>query len=111
MSEESADASLRGRIAALERWARTPDRTAATAPARAALDARFAAEVDPDGTLDPAERAKRVSMLRRAHFARLARRSAQKRRLAGDAQAATAAHQAAAGLRQLADEIESAGAG
>jgi hypothetical protein len=105
MSSESSDASLRGRIAALERWARTPDRTAATAPARAGLEARFAAEVDPDGTLDPAERAKRVGMVRRAYFARLARRSAQKRRSAADA---AAARSEAISLRQLADEIESA---
>jgi hypothetical protein len=100
MTESSADASLRGRIAANERWARVADRTAATAPARAGLDAKFAAEVDPDGTLGPEDRARRIDAKRRAHFARLARLSAQNRRRAA------AGRQAAADLRSPADEID-----
>ena len=39
----STERSLRARIAAHERWAREPDRTAATAPARQALDDRYVA--------------------------------------------------------------------
>ena len=35
------EASLRGRIAAHESWAKTEDRTARTAPARAALERKF----------------------------------------------------------------------
>lgn len=50
-------------IAANERWAKVEDRTAATAAARRAFDARF-----------PNENA------RRAHFQRMALRSAQVRR-------------------------------
>jgi len=108
------DASLRGRIAASERWAHTDDRAAATAPARAGLDARFAAEVDPDGVLDPAELARRVKSKRTAHFARLARLSAASRRKAATArqtareQRSTAeAQRIAAELRQAADALES----
>lgn len=72
--------SLRARIAAHESWARTEDRTARTAPARAAQMSRFEKQVDPDGTLDPAERARRAESARRAHFARLAYLSAKARR-------------------------------
>jgi len=59
----SSDRSLIARIAANERWANTPDRAAATAPARQAFEARF-----------PNENA------RKAHFQRMALRSAQARR-------------------------------
>jgi hypothetical protein len=107
----SGEASLRARIAAHERWASTDDRQAATAPARAGLDARFAAEVDPDGKLDPAVRAERVRSKRKAHFARLAKLSADSRRkAAGARQAGADARElrcAAAELRQAADELES----
>lgn len=74
--------SLVGRIAANESWARTPNRSARTAPARAALLARFEREVDPDGLLDPVDRARRAEHKRRAYFQRLALRSAQARRKA-----------------------------
>jgi hypothetical protein len=115
------EASMYASIAANERWARTSDRTAATAPARAGLDARFEAEVDPNGTLDPAERAKRIAAKRRAYFKRLALRSAQSRRQAADArraaseyqsasQSAAQARQTAAELRRAADELENAAA-
>ena len=60
--------------------ARTPDRTAATAPARAAFDARFEREVDPERVLPSAERARRAAHARKAYFTRLALRSAQRRR-------------------------------
>lgn len=59
-------------IAAHESWARTPDRTARTAPARAALDQKFLDAADGDPV--------RAAHLRKAHFARLALRSAQARR-------------------------------
>ena len=60
---------------------RTLDRTAATAPARAALRAKFAREVDPDGTLDPAELERRVDCLIRSHMLRmsLAARTARRK--------------------------------
>ncbi|MCV7005665.1 hypothetical protein [Mycobacterium gordonae] len=64
--------SLRAQIAAHDSWARTPDRSARTAKARRALDEKFlsAAEGDPV----------RAEHLRKAHFARMALRSAQARR-------------------------------
>lgn len=67
------------RIAAHESWARTPDRAARTAAARAALLARFERDVDPDGVLSPGERAARAESARRAFYARLALRSVQAR--------------------------------
>lgn len=48
-----------------------------TRPARAAFWSKFEREVDPDGVLDPAERARRAEMARKAYFARLALKSAQ----------------------------------
>ncbi len=68
------------KIAAYTRWAREPDRSAATAPARRASLARFEAEVDPEGLLSPRERGLRAEAARRAHFIRMSHRSAQVRR-------------------------------
>lgn len=51
-----------------------------TKPARAAFESKFERDVDPDGTLDPVERARRAEMARKAHFTRLALKSAQARR-------------------------------
>ena len=77
----------RGRIAANTRWGRTVDRAAATAPGRRAFIEKFEREADPDGTLDPAVRAKLAENLRRAHYQRLAFHSARarQRRAAGGA--------------------------
>ena len=68
----SAAASMLGRIGAHTSWANTIDRTARTAPARAALEQKFLdlAEGDPV----------RANHLRKAHFQRLALKSAQARR-------------------------------
>lgn len=71
---------LAARFAAQTRWAGPEDRTAATAAARQAARDRFEKLVDPEGTLDPAERAKRAESARKAHFTRMALRSAQARR-------------------------------
>lgn len=76
--------SLAAQIAAHESWAAMPDRSARTAPARAAAMARFEAQVDPDGTLAPTERARRAEHARKAHFLRLAMLSAQSRRRAAE---------------------------
>lgn len=76
----SADRSQLAKIAAHSRWSQTDDRTAATAPARAGLQRKFELQVDPDGVLAPEERAKRAESARRAHFQRLALKSAQSRR-------------------------------
>jgi hypothetical protein len=79
-ARRSRDRSLIARIAAAERWARTPDRAAATAPARRGLRAKFEREADPDGVLDAGERARRADALMSAHMLRLARASAKARR-------------------------------
>ncbi len=68
------------RIAAHTSWAMTGNRTARTAPARAALLARFERQVDPDGLLQAHERARRAEHARKAYFGGLARKSAQARR-------------------------------
>ena len=74
------DRSLIARLAAHESWANTADPSARTAPARRAMLDRFDRQVDPDGVLAPAERARRAGHARKAYFARLALRSAQARR-------------------------------
>lgn len=71
--------SLRGRIAAHSKWSKH-DRIEGTAAAREAFLARFERDVDPHGTLDPAERRRRAESARRAYFAKLALKSAQARR-------------------------------
>lgn len=75
-----SNSSLAGRIGAHASWAKTDDRTARTAPARKAFADRFAREVDPDGTLAPAERMRRAEHARKAYFLGLALKSAQARR-------------------------------
>lgn len=79
-----SELSLRASIAAHQSWANTTDRSARTANARAALDQKF---LDTAGG-DPI----RAGHLRKAHFARLALKSAQARRkakgLTADAEAA-----------------------
>lgn len=80
--------ALRARIAAYASWANTPDRAARTKPGRDASMARFEREVDPEGVLSPAERRIRAASARKAHFSRLAYRSARaRRRKAGDGSA------------------------
>jgi hypothetical protein len=69
-----------GKIGSHTRWAMTEDRTAATQPGRDGLLRKFESQVDPDGRLDPVERAKRVESARRAYYQRLALKSAQARR-------------------------------
>src|SRR3954454_14605921 len=76
------DRAVIARIASAERWARTPDRTAATEPARRGLRAGFEREADPDGILNAAERARRGDALMTALMLRLARPSAKARRSA-----------------------------
>lgn len=74
-----AEASLRGRLGAHVLHA-THDSRAITAKARAAFLGRFEQQVDPAGALPPDERRRRADHLRKAHFARLALKSAQARR-------------------------------
>jgi hypothetical protein len=71
--------SLRARMAAHQSWANTRDPSKRTAPARSAFLDRFEREVDPDGTLPRAERARRAESARKAHFTALAYQSARAR--------------------------------
>lgn len=82
MSEQ--DRSLLGRIGAHTSWANTTDRSARTAPARAALDAKFLAEADGNPV--------RAEHLRKAYFQRLALKSARARRRAKESTAAAVRH-------------------
>jgi hypothetical protein len=79
---DPSERRLRAQIAAHQSWANTADPRSRTAPARSAYLDRFGRAVDPDGTLDPAERARRAEHARTAYFKRLALRSAQARRKA-----------------------------
>jgi hypothetical protein len=71
--------ALKNRAAAHVSWANTEDPSARTAPARDAFMARFERQVDPDGKLSAAERTRRAEHARKAYFALLAIRSAEKR--------------------------------
>ena len=84
MSLSPNERSLRARTAADAMHSRN-DPVRVTAPARAAFLDRFDREVDPDGILAPAERARRVSHAKSAYFAGLALKSAKARRRAGQA--------------------------
>lgn len=85
MSDQS-ERQMIAAIAAHESWANTTNRTARTAPARAALEQRF---LDQAGG-DPL----RAEHLRKAHFKRLALKSAQSRRKAREATAAAVSAEA-----------------
>jgi hypothetical protein len=63
---------LRARMAAHLLHAQISDEAAHTAPARAAFLSRFEREVDPDGILDPQERARRAEHAKKAYFIKLA---------------------------------------
>jgi hypothetical protein len=87
---------LAGSVATNTRWAGTgPDgRRTATEKAREVgaqrLAERLEREVDPDGDLDPVERAARITSARKAHYARMALKSHQARRDAAEAARHTA---------------------
>lgn len=86
MSATASERSLVARVAAETSWANTPDRSARTAAARRALHQTFLDAVDGDPV--------RAEHLRRAHYARLALRSAQSRRKAREATAVAEAAEA-----------------
>lgn len=81
MALPASERHLRASLAAHESWARTDDRTARTEPARRAFAEHFENLVDPDHKLDASERARRGENARKAHFQRMALKSAQARRL------------------------------
>jgi hypothetical protein len=73
------DRSLLGRIGAYRMHSRY-DARETTKAGRAAFLARFEREVDPDGVLDPEERAVRAAAARRAYMLDLSLKSAKARR-------------------------------
>ncbi len=83
--------SLAGKKGAHRSWAVTQDRSARTAPARAAMQKKFEQQVDPGGTLPLPERARRAEHLRKAHYADLALRSSRARKARAQLAAADAA--------------------
>jgi hypothetical protein len=89
--------SLRAKLAAHELHARYDSREI-TAKARTSFLARFEADVDPEGKLPEAERRRRAEHARKAHFARMALKSAQARR--GKARASGRMDQARASKRK-----------
>lgn len=76
--------SLRARIAGNASWAKTPaaDRAARTAPARKALEERFAREAGLTGDEPEAERDRRIAKARKVYYDKLALKSAIARRRA-----------------------------
>lgn len=81
-----SERSLAARLASETSWANTTDRAARTAPARRALDEKFLTAAGGDPV--------RAEHLRRAHFHRLALKSAQSRRRAREATAVAEAAEA-----------------
>jgi hypothetical protein len=103
MAQQSAEErSLSARIAASERWAKTPNRADATSAARSGLRARFEREADPDGTLTPEELEYRVGLLQKAHMLRMSLAAKKARRQAKEAR------EAAVDLDREAAELETA---
>lgn len=80
MSLTPSERVLRARLASHQSWANTEDRTARAMPGNQALMDSFERKVDPEGKLPEAERIKRAESARKAHFTRLALKSAQARR-------------------------------
>lgn len=77
---KQAERVLRARMAAHASWAVTDDREARTRKAREAFEKRFENQVDPDGVLPPGERARRAEHAKKAHFLRMAYKSAKARK-------------------------------
>ena len=57
----------------------THDSDAIAARARAGLERKFEREADPDGSLSPDERERRVRLVKKRHYARLSLAAAKKR--------------------------------
>ncbi len=98
MPANASERRLAAQLGANLSWANTPDRSARPAPARRALEDKFLAEAGGDP--------KRAANLRKAHFQRLALKSAQARRRAREASqaAATADAEADAALAEFHDD-------
>jgi len=76
----AAERVLRARIAAHALHAGLSDPVAHTLAARTAFLSRFEREVDPDGVLEPQERARRAEHAKKAYFLKLALASSKARK-------------------------------
>ena len=74
-----SELSMLGRLGAHSLHAKYDSKKTSEAGRQAFLRS-FEQQADPDGILDPTERARRAEHLRKAHMTRLAMLSAQKRR-------------------------------
>ena len=82
MTDPSSDRAKRGlqaRMAAHALHAKVSDPAAHTAPARQVFLSRFEREVDPEGVLEPRERARRAEHAKKAYFLKLAQASSKAR--------------------------------
>jgi hypothetical protein len=84
LSLSPEERSVRARLGALSLHA-THNPKETTKAARAAFNAKFEEEVDPQGILEPAERARRASYARKAYYTRMALASAKARRKRAEA--------------------------
>jgi len=80
IQDDPATVSDAARAMARLSWDMTSDRSARTAPARAASFARFERQVDPAGVLPSNERAKRAESARKAFYREMALRAVEVRR-------------------------------
>lgn len=78
-----SDPARRKQIASLAAhvsWAKTAHRAERMSPANRAREQRFEAEVDPDGVMDPADRARAAESARKAYYRRLSMSGVEARR-------------------------------
>ena len=87
----AAERSMRAALASNISWANTEDRAARTEHGRQAHWEKYERQVDPENKLTPAERHKRAENAYKAHFQRMALKSAKARRLAKEARRSGAA--------------------
>jgi hypothetical protein len=78
-SSERSKRVLQARMAAHALHAKVTDPSAHTAPARMNFLSRFEREVDPEGLLEPQERARRAEHAKKAYFLKLAAESSKAR--------------------------------
>jgi hypothetical protein len=78
-SPDRAKRVLQARMAAHTLHAHVDDPAAHTAPARKAFLSRFERKVDPEGLLEPKERARRAEHAKKAYFTRLTLASSRAR--------------------------------
>lgn len=76
---DTATLALRAKLGGLAK-SRKYDAREATAPARAAFMARWEKLVDPDGALEPKERARRAEAEKKLYYVRLGMQSGKRRR-------------------------------